>query len=58
VTNYLDILLATLRQMEATLFRLQELRNYVGEGVAKDMLGAVIQETETHLEATKRKLIQ
>lgn len=40
----LEIILALLRQLEATLLGLKQLRGYVGQGVGKDVLAELIEE--------------
>ena len=54
----LEIILALLRQLEATLLGLKQLRGYVGQGVGKDVLAELIEEGEAKLAEVKRKLIQ
>jgi hypothetical protein len=54
----LEIILALLRQLEATLLGLKQLRGYVGKGVRKDVLAELIEEGEAKLAEVKRKLIQ
>jgi hypothetical protein len=53
----LEIILALLRQLEATLLGLKQLRGYVGQGVVKDVLAELIEEGEAKLAEVKRKLI-
>jgi hypothetical protein len=53
----LETVLSLLKQMEANLLALKELREYVGNGVGKEMLEVLIEENETQLAEIKRKLI-
>ena len=52
------LLLALVKQMEATLFGLRQLRSYVGKGPGQQMLELLIEEGEAGLAEIKRKLIQ
>ena len=54
----LEIILALIRQLEATLLGLKQLRGYVSQGIGKDMLEELIEEGEEKLAEVKRKLIQ
>ena len=54
----LDTILALIKQMEATLIGLRQLRGYVGPGVGEHMLQVLIDEMESGLSEVKRKLIQ
>jgi hypothetical protein len=54
----LEMILALLKQLEATLLGLKQLRGYVGQGAGKDMLEELIAEGEDKLAQMKRKLIQ
>ena len=56
--NSLDAILTLVKQMEATLLGLRQLRGYVGGGVGEQMLEVLIEEVETGLAEVKRKLIQ
>jgi hypothetical protein len=56
--NSLDTILALIKQLEATLLRLKQVRGLVGEGVAGDMLELLIEESETKLAEIRRKVIQ
>ena len=56
--DYLDVILALIKQMEAILLGLRQLRGYVGDGVAEHMLEVLIEEAENGLAEVKRKLIQ
>jgi len=53
-----DTILGLIKQLEATVLGLQQLRNYAGTEVAREMLEALIQEGETKIGEVKRKLIQ
>jgi hypothetical protein len=57
-SDSLDSALALVRQMEATFLGLKKLRDYVPSGRAREMLEALIEETETHLAQTKRRLVR
>ena len=48
-----DTVRALVRQMEAMLLGLQQLRGYVGNGVGKEMLEVLIQEAEVGMEESK-----
>ena len=54
----LDTILTLLKQMEATLLGLKQLRGFVGKGTGQQMLEALIEEAETNLAEVKHKLIQ
>jgi hypothetical protein len=54
----LEMILALLRQLEATVLGLKQLRGYVGQGVAQEMVEELIEEGENKLTELKRKLIQ
>jgi hypothetical protein len=56
IADTVDIVLAMLRHMEATLLGLQQLRNYVGQDVGRQMLEVLIEEMESHVAETKRKI--
>jgi hypothetical protein len=53
----LETVCGLVRQMEALLLGLQQLRGYVGSGVGKAMLDVLIQEAEVGLEEVKQNLI-
>lgn len=55
--NSLDKILALMKQMEATLLGLKQLRGYVGDGIGAQMLEVLIEEVETSLATATRKLI-
>jgi hypothetical protein len=54
----LEMILALLRQLEATVLGLKQLRGYVGQGVAQEMVEELIEEGENKLAELKRRLIQ
>jgi hypothetical protein len=56
--NSLETILALLKQMEATLLGLKQLRGYVGNGVGQQMLEVLIEEADAKLTEIKRKVIQ
>jgi hypothetical protein len=57
VADSLDTALAMLLQMKATLSGLEQLRDYVGQGVGRQMLEELIEEMEKHLAEINRKLM-
>lgn len=54
----LDIILALLKQMEATLLGLGQLRGYVQKGPGQEILDRLIRDAETRLAEVKKKIIQ
>ena len=54
----LETVLALIKQLEAMLLGLNQLRGYVGQGVAKQMVEKLIEEGESKLHEIKRELIQ
>jgi hypothetical protein len=54
----LEMILALLRQLEATVLGLKQLRGYVGQGVGQQMVEELIEEGENKLAELKRRLIQ
>lgn len=54
----LRTILALIKQLEATLLGLEQLRDYVGNGVGREMLELLIEEGQTKLGEVKRELIQ
>ena len=54
----LEFVMASLKQMEATLLGVQQLRQYVGDRPGKEMLDALIQEAESQFAEIKRMVIQ
>ena len=56
--NSLDTILALIKQMQATLLGLKQLRSYVGSGAGQEMVELLIEEGEAKLAEIKRKLTQ
>ena len=54
----LETILGLIKQMEATLLGLKQLRSYVGGGVGQEMVELLIEEGEAKLAEIKQKLIQ
>jgi hypothetical protein len=54
----LDTILALIKQMEATLLGLKQLRGYIGTGAGQQMLEVLIEESEANLAEVKRRIIQ
>ena len=52
-----ETILALIKQMEATLLGLQQLREYVGSGVGREMLELLIEEAESNIADIKRNVI-
>lgn len=52
----LDTILALIKQLETTLLGLHQLRNYVGKGVAAQMLHVLIEEGEAKLAEVRKRL--
>ena len=57
-SDSLDTILALIKQLEATLMGLKQLRGYVGDGAGSQTLEVLIQEAEGKLAELKQKLIQ
>jgi hypothetical protein len=53
-----DTILVLIKQLEATLLGLQQLRGYVEKGAGSTVLESLIEEGETKLEEVKRSLMQ
>lgn len=53
----LDTILALIKQLEATLLGLHQLRDYVGKGVAAQMLDVLIEEGEGRLSEVRKRLV-
>ena len=51
----LEIVMASLKQMEATLLGMKQLRQYVGNGAGKEMLDSLIAEAESQIAEVKRR---
>lgn len=56
-SNSLDLILALVKQLEATNLGLKQLRGYVGNGVGREMLEVLIEESEAKLLELKRRPI-
>ena len=54
----LEFVMASLKQMEATLLGMKQLRQYVSVGPGKEMHDALIQEAESRFAEIKRMVIQ
>lgn len=54
----IDTILALVKQLEATVLGLRQLRSFVGKGVAAQMLEVLIEEGEAKIAEVKRKLMQ
>ena len=54
----LAAVLECLTQMESNLLGMKQMRDYVGQGVGREMLEALIEEAESQIAEIKRKLIQ
>ena len=54
----LDMVLACLKQMEATVLGLKQLRSFIGKGSGQEMLNALIVEAEEHIAEIKRRILQ
>jgi hypothetical protein len=54
----LEILMACLKQMEAMVLGLKQLRNYVGTDIASRMLAILIEETEAKIVEIKQRITQ
>jgi len=53
-----DTILGLIKQLEATVLGLRQLRCYTGDGVGQEMLDGLIQEGEAKIAEVKRKLMQ
>jgi len=53
-----ETVLECLKRMEANLTRMKQMRNYVGNRLGEEMLEFLIEEAETQIPETKRKVIQ
>ncbi len=56
--NALETVFECLKRMEATLEGMKEMRLYVGRGVVRKMLEALIVEAESQIAEIRRKMIQ
>ena len=54
--EYLEIIIASLKVMESTLLGMKQVRQYVGEGVATEILDSLIRESESEISAIKRRV--
>ncbi|MFL6303804.1 MAG: hypothetical protein ACJ72H_09690 [Candidatus Sulfotelmatobacter sp.] len=54
----IDTILGLIKQLEATVLGLQQLRGYAGNGVGQEMLEGLIEEGEAKIAEVKRKLMQ
>jgi hypothetical protein len=54
----LEIFTACLKQMEATVLGLKELRNYVGTEIGSQMLAILIEEAEAKIAEIKQRIKQ
>jgi hypothetical protein len=54
----LETILGLIKQLDAMLVGLEQLRPYVGNGVGREMLDLLIEEGQTKLAEAMRKLIQ
>ena len=50
--------MACLKQMEATVQGLKQLRTFIGKGAGQEMVDALIVEAETQIAEIKRRIIQ
>lgn len=50
----LEAILALIKQMESTVLGLKQLRDYVGNGIGREMLELLIEEGEAKLAEIKR----
>ena len=56
--NSLETILGLIRQLQAALVELKQMRAYVVQGVEQEMLESVIMDNETRLAEIRRKVIQ
>jgi len=54
----LEVLMVCLKQMEATVLGLKELRSFIGKGSGQEMLDALIVEAEQTIAEIKRRVLQ
>ena len=57
-SDSLDMILALIKQLEATLIGLKQLRGYVAQGAGSQTLEVLIREADVRLSEIKQKLIQ
>jgi hypothetical protein len=58
IDDALETVLALINQPEAALLGLKQMRAFVVEGVEQQTMASVIENSETRLTDTKRKVIQ
>jgi hypothetical protein len=56
--NSLETILVLIKQLQAALLELKQMRAYVMQGVEQHMLESAIQDNETRLAEIRRKVIQ
>jgi hypothetical protein len=56
--NDYETVLECLKQMEANLMGMKQMRLYVGQGLGRQMLESLIEEAETQIADIKRRVIQ
>lgn len=56
--NSLETILVLIKQLQAALLELKQMRAYVVQGVEQKMLESVIVDNETRLAEIRRKVIQ
>jgi hypothetical protein len=56
--DVVDTILGLIKQLEATVLGLRQLRCYIGDGVGQEMLDGLIEEGEAKIAEVKRKLMQ
>jgi len=53
----LETVLECLKKMESILMGLKQLREYVGKGLAREMLDSLIEEADSQITLVKQKLM-
>lgn len=53
-----NVILGLIKQLEATVLGLQQLRSYIGNGIEAEILESLMTEGETKIAEVKRKLMQ
>jgi hypothetical protein len=56
--DWLETVLALIKQLEATLLGMKQLRSCIGKGDGSEILEVLIEEAETKLAEIKRRAIQ
>lgn len=56
--NSLETILVLIKQLQAALLELKQMRAYVVPGIEQEMLESAIMDNETRLAEIKRKVIQ